>query len=219
MSSVLIVAATEFELEPLLRELSTISSDQSFFLRSCTFKNKKIDVAITGAGMVNTAFYLGQLNGKKYDQVINAGICGVFKDEIKIGDVVNITEDVFSDFGAQDDETFLSISQMNLGSEHVKPEHAITGKKIEALQKCKGITVNTVHGNEAAIKKIMQRLDPDVESMEGASFFVACNHYKWPCVQIRAVSNRVEKRDKDRWNIPLAIKNLNEFLIDYLKAN
>jgi futalosine hydrolase len=34
-----------------------------------------------------------------------------------------------------------------------------------------------------------------------------------PCIQLRAVSNYVEKRNKDAWNIPLAIENLNKQLI------
>jgi futalosine hydrolase len=38
-----------------------------------------------------------------------------------------------------------------------------------------------------------------------------------PCIQIRAVSNYVEKRNRDGWNIGLAIKNLNTFAIEFLK--
>ena len=42
--------------------------------------------------------------------------------------------------------------------------------------------------------------------MEGAAFFAGCRRFN-NYMQIRAVSNRVEKRDKDKWNIPLAIEN------------
>ncbi|WP_431199504.1 hypothetical protein ACRQ5D_10000 [Mucilaginibacter sp. P25] len=35
-----------------------------------------------------------------------------------------------------------------------------------------------------------------------------------PGMQIRAVSNYVEKRNREAWNIGLAIKNLNTFAID-----
>ena len=31
-----------------------------------------------------------------------------------------------------------------------------------------------------------------------------------PCLQIRSVSNKVEKRDLQKWDIDLAVKNLNE---------
>jgi futalosine hydrolase len=53
--------------------------------------------------------------------------------------------------------------------------------------------------------------------MEGAAFFYVCRQLNVPCIQIRAVSNYVEKRNRDAWNIPLAIKNLNTFAVEFLK--
>jgi futalosine hydrolase len=38
-----------------------------------------------------------------------------------------------------------------------------------------------------------------------------------PCIQIRAVSNYVERRNRDNWQIGLAIKNLNIFALEFLK--
>jgi futalosine hydrolase len=72
----------------------------------------------------------------------------------------------------------------------------------------KGITVNTVHGNSASIKKVKKKFNPDIESMEGAAFFFACQNEKIPCLQIRAISNYVEKRNKKKWKMKLAVKNL-----------
>ena len=77
------------------------------------------------------------------------------------------------------------------------------------MKKVKSITVNTVHGNENSIQEIVKRLNPDVESMEGAAVFQACKEFVIPCMQIRAISNKVEKRNKSNWDMPLAIKNLN----------
>jgi futalosine hydrolase len=217
MRSILIVAATDLELEGLMREMKSEASDIKP-LRSFSYGDNHVDILITGAGMANTSFFLGQLSGKKYDLAINPGICGSFNDIFKIGDLVNITEDHFSDLGAQDGENYLSIEEINLGKEKVFPEHHFNNTLIDSLKKVKGITVNTVHGNESAIKKVSLRLNPDIESMEGAAFFKACNYYKWPCVQIRAVSNKVERRNRESWNIPLAISNLNDFLIELLKG-
>ena len=52
--------------------------------------------------------------------------------------------------------------------------------------------------------------------MEGASFFAACDNNINNYLQIRAISNYVENRDKSKWQMPLAIKNLNEYLITLL---
>jgi futalosine hydrolase len=54
--------------------------------------------------------------------------------------------------------------------------------------------------------------------MEGAAFFYACQQVNARCIQIRAVSNYVEKRNRDNWQIGLAIKNLNTFAIDLIDA-
>ena len=77
------------------------------------------------------------------------------------------------------------------------------------MKQVKSITVNTVHGNEKSIKNIVRRLNPDIENMEGAAVFKVCETFNIPCIQIRAISNYVEKRNKESWNIPLAIQNLN----------
>ena len=45
--------------------------------------------------------------------------------------------------------------------------------------------------------------------MEGAACFMVCEKFNIPCMQIRAISNKVEKRNKAHWDLPLAIKNLN----------
>ena len=55
--------------------------------------------------------------------------------------------------------------------------------------------------------------------MEGAACFMACEQFDIPCIQIRAISNKVEKRNTENWNLDLAISNLNtevERIIDSL---
>ena len=66
-----------------------------------------------------------------------------------------------------------------------------------------------MHGNENSINNIVERLHPDIESMEGAAVFKVCEEMKIPCIQIRSISNKVEKRNKENWNLDLAISNLN----------
>jgi len=53
--------------------------------------------------------------------------------------------------------------------------------------------------------------------MEGAAFFAGCERANGDFIQIRTVSNYVEKRDKSKWEMPLAIKNLNDFLINFIQ--
>ncbi|RYY32368.1 MAG: futalosine hydrolase, partial [Sphingobacteriaceae bacterium] len=70
----------------------------------------------------------------------------------------------------------------------------------------------------ASIQKTAKRVNVQLESMEGAAFFYACRQMDLPCVQIRAVSNYIEKRNRDAWKIGLAVKNLNTFAGEFLKV-
>jgi futalosine hydrolase len=164
---------------------------------------------VTGVGMVSTAIAVtNALSKSNYDLVINAGIAGSFNRSLKIGQVVEVTKDYFSELGAQDGVHFLTPDEINLNVVADIEMNPATN-----LDKVSGITVNTIHGEKIAIQKVVHRFNPQIESMEGAACMLACQKAGVPCVQIRSISNYVEKRNKSNWNIPLAIQNLNKELI------
>jgi futalosine hydrolase len=205
---ILFVAATDFEVESLKLKVESQNNASNFEPSTLNFK-----LLITSVGMVATAFALGrELAKNQYDLVINLGIAGSFDHSFALGDIVEITEDTLAELGAEDDEAFLPITQMGFGESTFKATQGLnTVYKTAALKQATAITVNTVHGNEASIKKVQARLNAQIESMEGAAFFYACREAGVRCIQIRAVSNYVEKRNRDNWQIGLAVKNLNTF--------
>ncbi|MGZ4034975.1 MAG: futalosine hydrolase [Bacteroidia bacterium] len=215
---ILIVSATKFEIDPLLKKMEIVhGADSRLF--SCKYKKLEIDFLITGVGMVATAYYSGKAINDSYDAAFNLGICGSFNSNLEIGTVVNIYEDCFSELGAEDGDEFLSLEDLKLdGVTKIKNNYGTISIEIEKLPKVNGITVNTTHGNEKTIEKIAMKFHPIIESMEGAAFMLVCENEKIPYAQIRAVSNFVERRNKDRWNIPLAIKNLNDTFIKILDS-
>lgn len=204
----LIVSATEFEIAPFLlhfdlkQGINYIGANQVFIL-------------ITGVGMAATAFAMGQtLSTQSFDFAVNAGIAGSFNRGLKLGDTVLVTEDCFSELGAEDGSSFIPINELGFGKSMMYPiHHPALDRLTAAMTTVKGITVNTVHGSEEAIAAIYRRLQPDVESMEGAAFFYSCHQLEIPSVQIRSISNYVERRDTTKWTIPLAIHALNQQLI------
>jgi futalosine hydrolase len=216
---ILIVAATLPEVTPLIEALSLQKSEEENLYTPRHASVANCSVLITGVGMVPTAFAIARhLPHNVYHLVINLGIAGSFDRNIPLGNVVEITEDTLSELGAEDDTRFISIERLELGASIFRPSSSISHftKKVN-LTKARAITVNTVHGNEASIAQIAERLKPQLESMEGAAFFYACRELKVPCIQIRAVSNYVEKRNRDNWQIGLAVKNLNNFALELLK--
>lgn len=207
----LIVAATHAEIDPLLTYFDFDGS-------SLKVPNHVVDVLITDVGMVATAFAMGQqLAREQYDLAINLGIAGSFDRDLAMGDVVVVNQDIFADWGAEDDEAFLSIDALGFGESVQFATNPLVLKGIH-LKKVTGITVNKVHGNETSIAKTIARLNPQIESMEGAAFFYACNQMSMECIQIRSISNYVERRDREKWDIHLAIKNMNELVINFLNT-
>ncbi|WP_028296420.1 futalosine hydrolase [Olivibacter sitiensis] len=173
-----------------------------------------ISILVTGAGMVATAYALGRhLSQHQYDLVINLGIAGALCRSLSIGDIVYVNEDCFIELGAEDGDQFLSIDMLGFGQSRYKAIPNSTALQfIHELPEVSGITVNKVHGSEHSIALLRQRTDAKVESMEGAAFYYSCHQANQPCVQLRAISNYVERRNKAAWDIGKAIQSLHEFL-------
>jgi futalosine hydrolase len=214
---ILLVSATKLELSPLLNKQKGISSAGG--VQKIRLGKHSVDILVAGVGMTVTAFYLAKALSKKYDLAINTGIAGSFKKDIPLGSVLNVVSDCFSDLGAEDGGKFITIKEMEINQVIDYQSSGLNRKVLGALkniQEVKGITVNTVHGNTASIRKIVKKINPDIESMEGAAFFFACAQFQIPCLQIRAVSNYVEKRNRKNWKLDLAIKNLNFYIENLL---
>ncbi len=216
----LIVSATHLEIEPLISNFSFIEQKNKN-LYSYRYRDFEVDVLIAGIGMVATAFCMGKtLQATCYDVAINAGISGSFDYNLPLGAVLNVTHDRFPEMGAENGEYFLSLVDLQLLEEDSFPfqnlelvnSSIFQSPVLNELPQANGITVNTIHGNEENIHKIREQYNPVSESMEGAAFMYACLLSGIRFIQIRAISNYVEKRNRENWNIGLAIKNLNEVL-------
>jgi futalosine hydrolase len=167
--------------------------------------------------MVNTTFELAKaLMQNTYDYVINVGIAGSFDRTINLGEVVWVRKELFSEMGAEDGEEFLSLIQLGLQTHDEFPFEwgelkAPMLPEINALAQLKqvrGITVNKVHGNEASILKTNMQFSPQIESMEGAAVFYVAMKMNIPCIQIRSISNYVERRNRESWKIKEALESL-----------
>ena len=199
----LVVAATEGELSSL--DTGAIAG------------RGDVEVVITGAGMVATAAQVSRaLARTRFDLAINLGVCGAFDRALALGSVVHVTSDRLPELGVEDGRTFVPAETIGLVDAdtppftggcliNAAPPASIT---LEALPRVRAITVNTVHGDEASIAAVVGRHHPQVESMEGAAFMYACLIAGVPFVQLRAVSNYVERRDRAAWKLPEAIASL-----------
>ncbi len=221
LKRVLIVAATEAEADALKRIQGLKPSPDGFFLDGC-----EIILLVTGVGSVVTSWAMTKWfsSNARPDLAINIGIAGSFREDILIGEVVVPVSDCFADAGIESGDRFLTLAEAGLEDPDSFPfkagwinaDNRFTEKVATRIRPVKSVTMNRASGSLQTIQKVINKFDPDIETMEGATFFYICSREELPFLALRSISNKVEPRNKERWNIPLAISNLSEKLEDIL---
>ena len=204
---ILLVAATKFEIEPILLLLEK----EQYKLNDHSF-----EVLITGVGQVSTTYFLTEkLHNKKVDLVIQAGIAGTFTDALLLGETVLIKQDTFGDIGMEEKQKFTTIFDAGFADKNYFPftngwlinTNELFNKSL--LQPVTAVTVNKVSDSLFQRQQLVNYFLPEIESMEGAAFHYVCLQQKIPFMQIRSISNAVGERDKSKWAIKDALLNLN----------
>ncbi len=218
---ILIVAATPAE-AGVLGKIPDIRRSANEFV----FMNNEISVLVTGVGSVATSWSLSKWfsANAKPSLAINIGISGSYRKDIVLGEVVAVQSDCFADAGVDNNGDFQTLGEAGLSDPDrfpFKNGSIIAENKYLTLagtfmKKVKAITVNTATGSESAKNRLIKKFEPDIETMEGATFFYICSGEKVPFLAFRAVSNYVEPRNREKWNIPLALDNLTEKLTEFL---
>ena len=157
--------------------------------------------------------------------VIGAGIAGSYSPAYPPGTVVITSSDCFADMGVDDNGGFISLYGAGLADPDAPP---FSGGRILCtgwwfdlaaglLPAVAGATVNMVSGSQPAIDRIRETWTPDIETMEGAWLAYTCAMAGVPWIAVRAVSNMVEPRNRGNWDIPFALRSLEERMTQLLK--
>ena len=216
---ILVVSATVVEIEKTMHIFEIELQNNEFFFTK-KFFDTEISFLITGVGSYAMIYKLtALLNREKFDLIINVGIAGSFEKSLKIGDLVLVESEEIGDLGIDDNDNFRTLFEENFTDKNDFPFSE--GKLIcnyyppssqLPSQKVKSLSLNTVGGEETKIKRLRQKFDAQIENMEGAAFFYVCLMSEMKFIEIRAISNFVEPRNKENWQIMTAISNLNENL-------
>jgi futalosine hydrolase len=171
----------------------------------------KADVIVGGVGPAAAAAAAsGALASSKYDLVLCAGIGGGFAP-LRPGDVAIASAIVFADLGAETPDGFVPVSELGFGSERYEVEPRLA---LELVDRCGGhlgtvVTVATVTGSAPRAAALARRfVDPVAEGMEGAGVAAAARLHGVLAAEVRAVSNMVGPRERDTWQIALALESL-----------
>ena len=221
--NILLAAATEGEIA-LTREwldARALKTDRDRYLLG----QLSVQVCITAVGvMAATETLTRVLLTEQFDFALQAGVAGAFSHELMPGQMVCVASDALGDLGAEDrDGSFLDIYDLGLAGKNDAPfsdgglkssglKHGL-GEPFSKLKAVSAITVQTVSGTEGTIAARAARYGADIETMEGAPFHYCCLRADIPFVQIRAISNYVEPRNRAAWKMAEAVSTLNATLI------
>ncbi len=203
MIQILVLAATPQEIAPF---------DASI---------KSVDVLITGIGIPATIYQLQKkLITKKYNFVIQAGVGGAFLKTDNLGETFIIGREFFGDLGIDEKRNFTTFFDAGFQDRNQFPftngglDNNNEILSLIKLPKVNAVTVNKVSDSFLQKMQMISAFNPKIESMEGAAMHFVCLHEKIAFLQLRSISNYVGERDKEKWDLKLAINNLNKELLE-----
>jgi len=180
-----------------------------------------LSLLISGIGSPSTIFHLtSALKEDTFDRIIQVGVAGSYNPVYGPGTLVEAGRDCFADLGIDDNGKFINVFDAGLADSDMAPfikgllVNPLTG--ISGLPVVSGITLNTTTGSSALMEQWEKNYQPDIESMEGAAAFYVCMKLGIPFIQVRSISNKVEPRDRDAWDLELAIHELNKWLVNFV---
>ena len=176
---------------------------------------------VSGIGATATAYHCTRAflqAPEPIDLAINIGIAGTFWPDRPLGAVYRLRGDYFGDLGIQTARGFESLFDADILDAYTFPFRGgmLTPAPLQPEQEAAlaeipcatGVTVQRIVEENTSESHPFPGPVTDVETMEGAAFFYVCLCEKIPCLSLRAISNRVGERDKSKWNIPLALQQL-----------
>ena len=212
--NILVVAATAKEIDPFIQSL-----------KENQFNTNNIDILVSGIGLTATTYHLfKQLELRKYELVIQAGVAGSFDVRTPPGSVVAIKQDTIADQSVVELKKLKTLFDLKLvpNDQHpykngwlLNPNQKILNKT--KLKIVKGISVNQISTSKQMIQFYRDIFDPATESMEGAALHYVCLMENIPFLQIRSISNYIGERNKKKWDMMDSIVNLNNELFQIIK--
>ena len=198
---ILLTAATEMELSAI---------------RSNTDCQHHVSELISGVGSMTSCFQLHhKILDINPDWVIQIGIAGSFTPLLPPGSTVGVLHEFLGDLGVEENNIFKDVFDMGFLKPNQSPfsQKSLFNPHWSNLQTydlplVKSVTVNEITTRKVRIDSLIQSFNPDIESMEGAALHYTCLLLNKPFLQIRAVSNEVGERNKDKWKISNALANL-----------
>ncbi|WP_028584643.1 futalosine hydrolase [Desulfogranum mediterraneum] len=206
----LLTAATALEMECFLARAGSLD---------------KVTPLVTGVGVVETATRLTRFLASTencYQGVVNIGIGGAYIDghgpRAELLDICLAQREVLGDLGVCLGDSIEPLMGEGL---LFQDQFALDGELLARARKvllernipCRVgtfVTVQCVSGSEQRGRLLADCHDGLCENMEGAAAARVCAEFSLPLLELRAVSNLVEDRDRSSWKIKEAASRSGE---------
>lgn len=174
-------------------------------------------LVFTGIAATNAAQALTrEIEVSRPRLALQFGIGGAYpRGGLRVGEVAVADEEHYGDVGVEAPGGWLSMADVGFPLVDTDPprhnrlplDRAMAARAAGLVEAAVGpfVTVNRCSGTNALGDEIYARTLGICESMEGAAAAHVCAQYELPFLEVRAVSNMVEDRDKSRWRIGDAI--------------
>lgn len=226
---ILLLTATEREMAPLLER----KDFQSLYRAGQGY----LEFLVTGVGPVATAICLTRWLCERRlpagSLVLQFGIGGAYPQPVgntpEVLDLCLAEEEVLADFGVADGDRMEYFSQelggalvQDFSRKHVQQVYRMLVGLGKPVHVGRFLTVQAVSGTRERGDFLRQEWGGLCENMEGAAAAKVCNDFALPFVELRSVSNLVEKRNSNLWKIDeacLAVASVIPYIINELREN
>lgn len=178
---------------------------------------------VTGIGLLETTLALTaflQNTTEKISGVINFGIAGAYlqtgsDQQAALLDVCLAEHEVLGDLGIclHGGIEYFADRQLDI-QDRFPLDPFLLGTAQQALGRAdilcttgRFVTVQCVSGTEKRGNMLGRHFQAICENMEGAAVARVCQQFALPCLEVRVVSNLVEDRNRDNWQLSQACKN------------
>ncbi|MBM3280107.1 MAG: futalosine hydrolase [Candidatus Handelsmanbacteria bacterium] len=228
---ILLLSATAFEQEQLAAQLAA-GVEQHVAgrrWRQGQVAGRQVLLVEGGIGAVNTAHALTcALQALQPGLVLQAGVGGAYPGAgLGIGDVALASAENYGDLGVRTPDGWQPaevigipvLQQERPFFNHfpvdpdllARAEAALRGG-LKGVGLCHGpfVTVQECSGLASLGAERAARFSGVCENMEGAAAAHLCRLYQIPFIEVRGISNLVEDRRRESWNLPLACRRAQE---------
>jgi futalosine hydrolase len=173
-------------------------------------------LVVAGVGRVNAAAATTEalVREAPAQAVLSAGVAGALPASgLELGQALVASACVYAEEGLMSPEGFRDVAAMRLtlgdfpgNVVPVAPE--LLARLDRRFRTAPIATVATCSGTDAAAREVERRTGAAAEAMEGAAVVHAARRLGAPAIELRTISNTTGARDRQRWDLPGALRAL-----------